>query len=527
MTRTQPPHQPKSFNLDWSPQTDEPDDLIVGALRYNRQSALLAASLLVSEAARYPDIITVNTTKRPIGDINEDVRASLMLIGLELISLSPLSITTTTTSSPDDDFHLVTTEGGTGEFTITLQVPEIVGAAGPTGPTGATGPTGPTGVSGAAGPTGPSGATGNTGPTGATGPAGPTGPQGPTGPTGPTGANGPTGTTGPTGATGPQGTSGQSSSPSTLDGVGALAVGECKTYDISLAANGQAIIPITLRAGYKITFSSLDGAGSDGAADVNIAIVAADFSFWYTPDGHHYGLRDDITFGALPDTQQSAGAGDPDASAHHMQLILSVNGDTYAITEGVEITLPVGVSDAIGFVQVNDEAISDNIGTYSFIMEICNPDDEDHAYDWGYRWTGEDLAIWSLANGTFGTSSLLPADVHDGSDVYRYVSASKGGFNHSVSTLKHVKIYGTKSQVTASPNTDNIGNNFSAMITRDASSESFPFEWTGSQGVDTLSFVIVCGFTHAGVGAGSCAVTQIFVEGEGTFPSLTGGERVY
>ena len=335
------------------------------------------------------------------------------------------------------------------------------------------------------------------------------------GSTGPTGPTGPTGATGPTGPTGAPATTPVDTQPN----HGSLGPGECVDYDLILSASGQLLVPVVLQAGYTIQISELTGAATDRLMDVSVAFNGTFWQDWFCPSGGAYILGG--CYGDSPLVED-----DPLPTAGHMVLLASVNGALFDCSASPLLVVGEGVEDVLCIFQLNDSTLADNQGEARFHVQICNP--ETPSYDWGYSWSGAQLADWSLNVGSYSGGALVAGDVHDGSDVYRYVNAYHGGFDHTLSTLKNVQVFYVKIPVTPSPNIDYIGVVGGGHLQEQASTvTASPFAWTGSNGVDSLQVQLVCGFTHDGVGAGSVSITQIYTQGEGTFPGLTGGTRVY
>ncbi len=367
----------KTPSIDWSAQTIEPEDIQIGVMRFNRDAASRAANLLVTEANRYPDQITVRTLKRPIDEINEDVRSGLLFIGLELIGMSALSITTETESSPDTDFHLLTEETSTGVFVITLQVPVIIGEKGDKGDKGDTGDTGEPGADGLPGADGEKGDKGDTGDTGAKGD------------TGDTGAKGDKGDTGDTGAQGEQGEPGTpaTTNPATQTPTESISPGDCVSYNLVMAGNGQAVLPVIIQEGYTIQVSEMVGASSDNAFDLLTGFPAILPSPWYCPDGNKF-----ILGSCEPGSSIDAITGDPAQDFPHMVLLASINGDFYPVYNGDLLTVPAGVSDVLAIFQLNDGVLYDNQGQIEFLVEVCNPEEN----IWCYRFDDTHrLSEWS------------------------------------------------------------------------------------------------------------------------------------
>jgi hypothetical protein len=130
------------------------------------------------------------------------------------------------------------------------------------------------------------------------------------------------------------------------------ATGECTTYGGKLNASGQWLLPAAVNTGDTLSFSGLQGAGSDGTLH------------WYCPDGQIFFAN--ACVGSL-----SFDGGDPAPALHHMALIVKIGAVYYDVTAGL-ITVPSGIVNEQVTLQVNDGSLAGNSGDYKFSVEYCN-----------------------------------------------------------------------------------------------------------------------------------------------------------
>jgi len=141
--------------------------------------------------------------------------------------------------------------------------------------------------------------------------------------------------------------------------------GACETYHATFDAKSQWLLPATVYAGDVLTFSNAKGAGWDGAFA----------GIWRCPSGQTFFAGACI---GAPGPQ----GGDPASSQNHMQFVALIDGTYYPADTGV-ITVPGGVSNAQVVIQVNDSDLTDNSGSYSLDIELCNNsgDKFSHTFD--------------------------------------------------------------------------------------------------------------------------------------------------
>ena len=127
---------------------------------------------------------------------------------------------------------------------------------------------------------------------------------------------------------------------------------EC--YQGEMAANSKWLLPAPVSSGDVLDLTNATGAGNDGT-----------ISPWQCPDGSTY-------FGGIciPATGGVSG-GDPEPSVYHMRLLYVIAGNYYDAMAG-PFTVPGGITGEQVEVQVNDDVISDNAGSYRFKVCVTN-----------------------------------------------------------------------------------------------------------------------------------------------------------
>jgi hypothetical protein len=153
------------FTLFFGAPIDKPEDTDWYVIEMNEGLLSGIGANLFSEGGRFPG--PDNLLKNPIS-FNDDARQGLQWTGLELMGAFVLHFDTIVEESEDENFHYFYTQdpADKGHWTLTVQIPVIIGEQGPQGEPGETGPTGATGdtgLTGATGPTGPAGAPGTSG----------------------------------------------------------------------------------------------------------------------------------------------------------------------------------------------------------------------------------------------------------------------------------------------------------------------------------------------------------------------------
>lgn len=138
--------------------------------------------------------------------------------------------------------------------------------------------------------------------------------------------------------------------------------GDCQVYHAQFEADSTWLLPAVVNAGDILNFSNADGSGGDGAF----------LSGYYCPDGGTF-----FAGGCLP--IYGTNGADPAPALRHMALVAKIGALYYNAYSG-SITVPVGIANAPVVIQVNDSVMSDNSGSYSLDIELCN----NQAADWSH-----------------------------------------------------------------------------------------------------------------------------------------------
>lgn len=131
-----------------------------------------------------------------------------------------------------------------------------------------------------------------------------------------------------------------------------LEPGGCRAWDVSLRGNDKWLLPLSVNTGDVIEITAATGAWSDGTPQ------------WNCIDGKI------MILGGCT-TDDPADMGDPLPSVNHMRLIMNVDGTWYDAYNRT-LNVPTGVSDGVVYFQANDGSLSDNAGTTSFHIKVCN-----------------------------------------------------------------------------------------------------------------------------------------------------------
>jgi len=135
---------------------------------------------------------------------------------------------------------------------------------------------------------------------------------------------------------------------------GELASGDCATYNVTLRGNEKYLLPVPVEAGYTIEISSASGGWWDG----NVLHA------WNCPNGQTYALGLCASTGA-------SDAGSPIPSQPIGRLIAQIDTDYYDAYNQT-IIVPTGVVSSDLYFQMNDASLSDNQGSVSFQVRVCN-----------------------------------------------------------------------------------------------------------------------------------------------------------
>lgn len=168
--------------------------------------------------------------------------------------------------------------------------------------------------------------------------------------------------------------------------AGGLAAGDCATYSVTLQANNVWRSPVSVAGNYQVTISNVKGAANDGGSTT-----------WYCPNGQPFVL------GFCVGAAGHAG-GDPDAVSYHMQLI-GYDGTNYYGAYNTSFFIPPAVADTYLEFQLNDVDLTDNRGSVSFDVEICNKNANliTHTFDFTTGPHG-----WTFTDDGGGTATYVP-----------------------------------------------------------------------------------------------------------------------
>lgn len=114
------------------------------------------------------------------------------------------------------------------------------------------------------------------------------------------------------------------------------------------------LVPVLVNSGDLFHLENATGAEYDGGGDN-----------WRCPDGSAFGG------GLCFETNKIHKEGDPSRAAFHMSLIVVIAGTAYPLAAG-DFTVPGGVVNAQAVVQANDSDITNNRGSYSFVVCVTN-----------------------------------------------------------------------------------------------------------------------------------------------------------
>lgn len=124
-------------------------------------------------------------------------------------------------------------------------------------------------------------------------------------------------------------------------------------YQGELDASSLWLAPVVVSDGDVLELTEAKGAGTDGA-----------YGTWNCPDGSAFFA------GACTGYGHTSGS-DPLPSVNHMRLIWNIDGVFYDAMSG-PITVVAGVSNGQAILQVNDDVLTDNHGTYQIKACVTN-----------------------------------------------------------------------------------------------------------------------------------------------------------
>lgn len=166
---------------------------------------------------------------------------------------------------------------------------------------------------------------------------------------------------------------------------GTVAVGDCMEFDVVLQANNQWYSPVPVGGNFSIEITAASGGWSDGSIN------------WKCPDGTPYVLGFCVGAPVYSGT-------DPAPSLPHMSLVAVANSVWYPASSGT-INIPGADPSEPLIIQANDSNLTDNTGSVSFHVKICNKNAETvtHVFDFTTGMHG-----WYLTDDGAGTAAYVP-----------------------------------------------------------------------------------------------------------------------
>lgn len=131
----------------------------------------------------------------------------------------------------------------------------------------------------------------------------------------------------------------------------ALSEGECRVWNVALAAYNVWLLPVSVNAGDVIVTDNFDGGWWDGSG------------LWRCPDGQ------DFVFGVCSGLTYTDGA-DPAPTVNHMSVLMDVDGDLVSAINNTYVVPPGVVNAQVKFF-ANKPIPTSGAGTISFDVEVC------------------------------------------------------------------------------------------------------------------------------------------------------------
>lgn len=170
-------------------------------------------------------------------------------------------------------------------------------------------------------------------------------------------------------------------------------------YNGCFNSNGVWLIPTPLSTGDVVNLSGATGAASGDGGTI-----------WNCPDGSVFFAGGCLAIGATIGT-------DPLPTTNHMSLIMFLDGDYYDLMAG-PVTVPAGVSNVQGFIQVNDDDLTNNVGQLCFNVEVTNNQLGTFSHDFDFTltpagWTVRDIGQYVVGQGFEAVYSvpIMTADI--------------------------------------------------------------------------------------------------------------------
>jgi hypothetical protein len=132
-------------------------------------------------------------------------------------------------------------------------------------------------------------------------------------------------------------------------------VNGCRDFYVTLNARDQWILPFPVSAGATIQIQDAVGGWNDGTPT------------WACPTGSVYGL-------GICGAPLALTAGDPIPTLPHMQIVgkYGTGAGGWFDPMAFPYVIPVGVTDAQVIFQANDSVLTDNSGSVTFKVSVCN-----------------------------------------------------------------------------------------------------------------------------------------------------------
>jgi len=156
--------------------------------------------------------------------------------------------------------------------------------------------------------------------------------------------------------------------------------GGCVTYHGVMGAAGPWYVPTVFNSGDTIEFVSFDGVTFDGGG-----------IDWRCADGG-------LFFAGANTGVKVNDPGDPINTTAHQKIIASINGTFYDVFPG-PFTIPGGISNGQMQLQINDSDLSNDAGTLTFDLKVCNQQDQSWTSIFSFELSDYGALIHTLAYG--------------------------------------------------------------------------------------------------------------------------------
>lgn len=284
-----------------------------------------------------------------------------------------------------------------------------------------------------------------------------------------------------------------------------------------LNANGRLLIPTSVSTGDTITLESASGAGNDpNEGSPGLA--------WRLPNGDQFFAGVDVGFPVFK-------SGDPLPSVHHMKIIAGLgNTPTYVdLPVGTPVTVPGGITNAQLWVQVNDDDLSNDLGSYDVCVTVTN----NHSS--GFTHTFDFVAgsgFWTLTslpwgnNGEYVLGSGWHGTCNGDSDKYNQIVIQRSNPDSTVMftdiSLQFDETSGEAANtITSYVFAHHLDGSDETLITKPSDNTSSPSVWHGSTtNVAYFWMIWSCGIDRGGSCpvSGDVLIPKIIVGGTGTDP---------